>query len=206
MNYGALPLGSMGYVAIDFETTGFVESHPEEPWQVGWVRIEQAQIVPSSCYTSFIRIGERPVRTAAPAAFAAVRDAVRAAPERIELWPLLRTELSGIPLIAHNCPTEKRVLSEWAPMHRFGPWIDTLRIARAVYPDLASHALSDVLHRLRLMDDVHHIVPGRSAHDALFDAVGCAVLWSHFLSLPGWLSMPLEQLLILQHKNKGSSR
>ena len=48
------------------------------------------------------------------------------------------------------------------------------------------------------MDQTRELCPGREAHDALFDAIGCAVLLEHVLGLEGWGGVTVEQLVNVQ--------
>ena len=101
--------------------------------------------------------------------------------------------MQGVVLVAHNAGTEKRVLREAVPMARFGPWIDTLVLARAAWPGLASYALDDLVKQLGLQEQMIAAVPGREAHDALYDAVACGEVLATLLKQPGWESLTAEQ-------------
>ena len=109
-------------------------------------------------------------------------EELAAAPEFSELWPEISARLCGTPLIAHNCSTERTVLTKMAPMTQFGPWIDTLVYARARYPGLPSYALGDMVETFGLTEEVERLCPGRAWHDALYDACACAALAARFMS------------------------
>ena len=81
-----------------------------------------------------------------------------------------------------------------APLHTFGPWIDTLALARRVRPDLTSHALADVCNALDLTPRLQELCPGRDWHDALYDAFACALICEYCLALPGWEQVSLAAL------------
>ncbi|HPB10660.1 MAG TPA: hypothetical protein PLT74_05315, partial [Kiritimatiellia bacterium] len=81
-----------------------------------------------------------------------------------------------------------------APLHRLGPWVDTLTLVRHTYPSLASNALDEVTDALSLRARVETLCPGRAAHDALYDACACAALLEHVLSLPGWERVTVDAL------------
>ncbi len=171
---------------LDFEGTGVVKGYPNEPWQVGMVTMKQGTVCGEETWESLLRVGERPFNAHAPGNHAQRRGEIAAAPTLQDLWPSLAPRLLDRPLVAHNVATERGFLQQTAPLHRFAVWIDTLQVARYAYPDAPSHKLEDLLRQLDLEHRVHTLCPGRRAHDALFDAVGCAVLLEHFLSLPGW--------------------
>lgn len=181
------------FVALDFETTGSVRGYPVEPWQVGFVRVESGRVC-GEPFESLLRIGDRPFNPHAPGRHALLRDRLAWAPAPGEQWPLWASWLMGVPLVAHNAGTERTLLRRLAPLHRLGPWIDTLALARRAYPSLASKALEDVVAALGLSARVASLCPGRGAHDALYDAFACAVLLEHFLALPGWERVTVEAL------------
>lgn len=173
-------------VAVDFETTGAVEGYVVEPWQIGLVEVAQGAICPETCFESLMDVGDRPFNPRAPGRHAMVREALRSAPVAQEVFPEVLTRILDRPLVAHNIGTERSVFSRLAPLHRLGPWIDTLALTRHAYPELASKSLEDVTAALGLVGRIGRLCPGRAAHDALYDAVACAVLLEHFLALPGW--------------------
>ena len=86
------------------------------------------------------------------------------------------------------------MLRSAAPLHPCGPWIDTLKLSRAAWPDAPSHALEDLVPALGLAPAVAALCPGRGPHDALYDAWACAVLLVHLLSSPGWGNRSAEEL------------
>lgn len=182
------------FAAVDFETTGSVAGYPVEPWQVGVVRVRQGRVCEGESFESLLRVGDRPFNPRAPGRHALLREQLAAAPSPGELWPALDGWLTGAPLVAHNAGTERGVLSRLAPLHRFGPWVDTLALVRHAYPALASKALEDVMGSLGLSGRVEALCPGREAHDALFDAFACAVLLEHLLALPGWERVTVQAL------------
>lgn len=191
---------------LDFEGTGVVKGWPDEPWQIGLVQIRGGSIIQQSAYESLLRIGDRPFNRHAPGRHEELRCAMRSAPDLPSLWPVLKTFLEGTVLAAHQASTEKRYLSHAFPLHAPDITLDTLKLTRKVYPGLTSYRLDDLLKRLSLQSRVHQMVPEREPHDALYDAVGCAVLLEHLLSQPGWSSISLEALSQIQMKRHRSSR
>lgn len=181
------------FVALDFETTGSVRGFPVEPWQIGMVRMRSGRVSDES-FESLLRIGDRPFNPHAPGRHALLRDRLAQAPAPAEQWPEWASWLMGAPLVAHNAGTERTLMRRLAPLHRLGPWIDTLVLVRQAYPGLASNALEDVVAALGLSTRVASLCPGREAHDALYDAFACAVVLEHFLALPGWERVTVEAL------------
>lgn len=179
---------------VDFECTGAVQGYADEPWQVGWVCIRQGAVAPDSAWESLIRVGPRPFNPYAPGRHRERRADIERAPEWSALWPRLEQALTGRPLAAHNTPTERRMLERAAPLHRFGPWIDTLKLARRLWPACSSFALDDVLECSGLGDRVKRLLPGYAPHDALYDAMGSALILETALHMPGWESVSVEAL------------
>jgi DNA polymerase-3 subunit epsilon len=179
---------------IDFETTGSVDGFASEPWQVGVARFEHGRIVEAEFLDQLIHVGSRPFSPYAPGRHEELRPRLQQAPPLTELWPVLRPWLEGVPLVAHNKATERGILRNLAPLHPGGPWVDTLDLARMAYPGLASHKLEDLVVQLGLKERVDGLCPGRSAHDALYDAIACGTLLEHLLSLDGWRDLSVDDL------------
>ena len=179
---------------LDFESTGAVAGHAEEPWQVGMVEMKAGRVT-GHYHESYLRVAAaRPFNPYAPGRHAELRGVLAAAPAPADLWPVWRPWLEGRPLAAHNIGTERKFLRRAAPMHELGPWIDTLRLARRVRPDLAGHALADVCAALGVVERARELCPGRDWHDALFDAFASALILEHCLALPGWADVGVEAL------------
>ena len=172
----------MIWTALDFETTGTVKGWPNEPWQLGLVKIEDGVVLPETRWETLLYVGDRPFSSRAVGRYSELREELLSAPKIADLWPDIAERLCGTPLIAHNCSTERTVLTKIAPMTRFGPWIDTLVYARARYPGLPSYALGDLAQAFGLCDRLELLCPGRTWHDALYDACACALLATHFMS------------------------
>jgi len=175
---------------IDFETTGSVPGFDNEPWQVGGVTLCNGRVDPNSVFESLIRVDiNRPFNAYSPGKHHLLRESISVAEEASQVWKKIEQRLTGGPLAAHNASVEKNVLRRIAPMHRLGPWIDTLSLARKAWPGAPSCKLEDLTEGLGLGGRVLEICPGRQAHDALYDAVCCAALLEHLLTLPGWEQM-----------------
>ncbi len=189
------------FAAIDFETTGSVEGYPVEPWQVGVVSVSADGHV--DCWESLLRIGERPFHPRAPGRHAQIRDQLERAPTLEECLPDMRSRCGGVPLAAHNAATEKKVLAAALPLEPFGPWIDTLTLARAAWPRLPSHKLGDLIDVFDFRPALEEHVPGREPHDALYDALASAFFLRHLLAQPGWAD---ADLITLQYPDQSSWR
>ena len=68
-----------------------------------------------------------------------------------------------------SCGTEKRFLRAF-PGQQFGPWVDSLTLAKAALPELESHRLGALLPFLGEGFAQLPLNIGRQWHDALYDA------------------------------------
>ena len=196
MSAGSITAREAVITVLDFETTGAVRGWPVEPWQVGLVRLRAGRVVEAEQREHLLRVAaDRPFNPRAPGRHARLRDELAQATDLPALWPELEPWLTGVPLAAHNVGTERSVLERAAPLHRFGPWIDTLKLTRKAYPQLASSALEDVVAVLQLQPRLDALIAGRAPHDALYDVVACALLLEHFLALPGWGDVTIQALV-----------
>lgn len=174
----------MRCVALDFETTGVVKGWPNEPWQLGLVELVDGEPVPDTRWETYFHVAaDRPFSPRAPGRWAEMRATLAEAPTMMDVWPELSARLVGVPLVAHNAATERTILVRAAPLTPFGPWIDTLALVRKFWPLLKSYALGDVIHTFGLRPRVDALCPGRTWHDALYDACAGAVLLAHVQSL-----------------------
>lgn len=172
---------------LDFETTGSVFGFDTEPWQVAAVVLKKGRVDPNHTFESLIRVGiNRPFNAYAPGKHHKLRADIATADEVAKVWKKLEGRVTGCPLAAHNVATEKKILRQMAPLHRFGPWVDTLSLTRQAWPKAPSHKLEDLIAGLHLEARIREICPRGEAHDALYDAVACAVLLEHLLAQPGW--------------------
>ncbi|MDF7825751.1 3'-5' exonuclease [Pontiellaceae bacterium B12227] len=180
---------------LDYETTGSVRGFPTEPWQIGMITLDCGKVDPDSMFESLLKVdANRPFNPHAPGRHSVLRAEIAEAPTPQELWLQVRSRLTGFPLCAHNVGTEKKFTRAMAPMHQFGIWIDTLRIARKVWPGCSSYALDDLIVLLDLKPQIDELCGGKEAHDALYDAVASAKLLEHLLAQPGWGDITVGEL------------
>ena len=117
-----------------------------EPWQIGLVILRDGVVDAASSWEQFMRIdATRPFNPHAPGRHAQLRDVLADAPIREKLLPKLREYLKADARVAHNCSTEQKMLRMIAPMHRFDPEIDTLKLAREARARFSLHALIESL-------------------------------------------------------------
>ena len=180
----------MRFVSLDFETTGTAKGFPNEPWQLGLVAIEDGVPMPGTQWETYFHVAaDRPFSPRAPGRWAEMRERLAVSPAVLDVWPELAGRLVGVPLVAHNAATERTMLEKYAPLTPFGPWIDTLRLVRRCWPILRSYTLGDLIRTFGLQTQVDALCPGRTWHDALYDACAGAVLLCHVMK---FVPNPLE--------------
>ena len=146
------------FIAIDFETTGYETGADNEPWQLGAVFAEDGKIV---------SMREWSFGTPLTPDF-----------EPLEAhWEEIHSLLAGRNLVAHNIATERTILTRLAPFTKWGPWTDTLRLAKKRYPCLPSYKLGDLCALFGAVPAPEGMLAGRTWHDGLYDAVACALLF-----------------------------
>ena len=163
------PLGQLCFAAIDFESAGAAPGETDQPVQVGIVRVPSL-MGKEELFSTYISC-DHPVRWSASKVHGITTADLRGAPDMLSLWLNFRRLLSGCIVVGHNPSTEQRFLRVF-PAHGFGPWLDTLALARHCLPGLADYSLSSVCEALGVTPEIERLVPDKSWHHALFDAVG----------------------------------
>ena len=148
----------MEFAAIDFETTGYENGAANEPWQLGFALVRDGAIVETREW--FFGTLQTPDY-----------------PTLMDQWEDWQPLLAGRRLVAHNIATERTILTRVAPLTKWGPWTDTLKLAKARYPRLPSYALGNLCAMFGLVPQFE----SRTWHDGLYDAIACAKL-AMFLS------------------------
>lgn len=179
------------FTAIDFESAGASRGRTDSPVQVGLATWSMA-CGHGDTFVSYLAT-DGPVQWAAHKVHGIGPEDLAQAPSLLSLWPELKQRLAGAVVVAHGKGTEKRFLRAF-PGHGFGPWIDTLLLARASWPDLADHSLGALCDTHGLTGRVRTMVPDRSWHDALFDAAASLVLLEHLVGALSLAGHPVEAL------------
>ncbi|MGE9268402.1 MAG: exonuclease domain-containing protein [Verrucomicrobiales bacterium] len=179
------------FTAIDFESAGQQRGKTDSPVQIGLA----SWTLPLSFhepYVSFLHCEEK-ITWAAQKVHGITPAELEDAPNLLSLWPLLKQRLGSGPVVAHGHGTEKRFLRAF-PGHRFGPWIDTLQLARAAWPELPAYDLGSLCQHLPVPDFRPH-APDRQWHDALYDALASLAILAHLVNSFDLAEAPLETLL-----------
>ena len=179
------------FTAIDFESAGTAKGRTDAPVQIGLGTWSVADDI-SEPFVSFLHC-DQAITWAAQKVHGITTDDLAEAPSLLSLWPVLKSRLGAGPVVAHGHGTEKRFLRTF-PGHRFGPWIDTLQLARAAWPDQPSHSLGDLCEALELTEFSQH-APDRGWHDALYDALASLALLKQLVDEFDLADRPLDLLL-----------
>jgi DNA polymerase-3 subunit epsilon len=180
------------FTAIDFESAGAARGKTDSPVQIGlacW-SLEDSH---HNAFVSYL-FTDQPIQWSAHKVHGITPDQLANAPSLLSLWPELKGRLAGAVVVAHGKGTEKRFLRAF-PGHGFGPWIDTLLLARAAWPDMPDHSLGALCEAHALTPTIREIVPTKSWHDALFDAVASLVLLARIIESHDLADAPMDSLL-----------
>lgn len=192
VRYGSpIKISEAIFTAIDFESAGTAKGRTDAPVQIGlgsWTPDEGI----CEPFVSFLKC-EQEITWAARKVHGITTADLREAPTLLSLWPVLKKHLGRGPIVAHGHGTEKRFLRTF-PGHPFGPWIDTLQLARAAWPEQPSHSLGDLCTVLGLTEFSEH-APDRCWHDALYDALASLALLKHLVAEFELADLPLAILL-----------
>ncbi|MFG2141844.1 PolC-type DNA polymerase III [Streptomyces sp. NPDC048650] len=115
---------------------------------------------------------ERPVTPFATSVHGLTNAALVGAPSWAEVAPQVHTFLGASWVCAHNAHTDYRALKAHLPMWQPSGVLDTLRLARATFPDLPGYSLDDLIDNLK--PDLSQAPAQR--HRATFDAFATAQL------------------------------
>lgn len=180
------------FAAIDFESAGTGRGRNDVPVQIA-ISLWSPETGPGEHFCSYLATDQEITWAAQRVHGISPADLVDA-PSLLSLWPEIKRLLSGRVLVAHGHGTEKRFLRAF-PGHSFGPWIDTLLLARAAWPGLTSYGLGDLCREFGLVPALEKTHPGRRWHDALYDATASAHLLAHLVSHLELTEKPLDLLL-----------
>ncbi|MDR2509271.1 MAG: 3'-5' exonuclease [Spirochaetaceae bacterium] len=157
----------MNFVSIDFETADISR---ESACSVGLVKFINGK--KADFFYSLIRPPYLYIRPDFTEIHGLTVDDVKDAPTFADIWEsAVKPFIGGLPLAAHNAQFDMGVLR--AAMEWYGielpiqPYLCTLKMARRVWPELESHALSALAGTFGIVYD---------AHNALEDAETCGKL------------------------------
>lgn len=167
------------FTAIDFESAGAARGMTDSPVQIGLASWSQDH-GHTDRFVSYL-FTDQPVQWSARKVHGIGPEHLADAPSLLSLWPDLKRRMAGAVVVAHGKGTEKRFLRAF-PGHGFGPWVDTLLLARAAWPHLPDHSLGALCEAHGLTDSIRAQVPEKNWHDALFDAAASLILLEHLIT------------------------
>jgi DNA polymerase-3 subunit epsilon len=185
-------IGDCRFSAIDFESAGAARGRTDVPVQVGLATWSSSG-GHGERFMSYLA-SDAPITWSARKVHGIRDEDLHGAPPLLSLWPQMKKHLAGAIVVAHGKGTEKRFLRAF-PGHGFGPWVDTLLLSRAAWPELPDHSLSFLCENRGLAPalETHH--PGGRWHDALYDALASLFLLEHVIAHHDLTGRPLDTLL-----------
>ena len=182
----------LSFVAIDFESAGAATGQTDVPIQVGIAHWSPEHGMGES-FVSFLHTTQNIHWSAQKVHGITVADLAEA-PSMLSLWPVIKGHLHDHVIVAHGKGTEKKFLRAF-PGHGFGPWVDTLLLSRATWPEWSDHSLGALCDALQITGKIQAACPARSWHDALFDAIASLFLLEKILQQTHAWQAPLAYLL-----------
>jgi DNA polymerase-3 subunit epsilon len=179
-------------VAIDFESAGMARGETDVPVQIGLACMEGMEIQSGSLFRSHLAC-TRPIAWAAQKVHGITAADLAGAPPLLSLWPEVKRRFEGAVPVAHGSGTERRYLRAF-PTLRPAAWVDTLQLARALDPGLASYQLGDLVSAWNLEGELQVLCPGFRWHDALCDAVASLAVLRRVIRAAGLEEKEAESL------------
>ncbi|MGK0189041.1 MAG: DNA polymerase-3 subunit epsilon [Verrucomicrobiales bacterium] len=181
------------FTAIDFESAGAQPGKTDVPVQIGMATMVGRHLREDTLFCSYLK-ADQPITWSARKVHGISDEDIAGAPTFTTLWPTVKNALAERVVVAHGAGTEKRFLRAF-PFHGFGPWVDTLKVAHAVWPDAPRHSLEALIEMVDLKAEVDVLCPERRWHDALYDAVASLVLLRFAISECDLDGSPLQTLV-----------
>lgn len=175
-----MKVASTTFTAIDFESAGAQPGKTDVPVQIGMATMYGQDLDGDSLFCSYLR-ADQAITWSARKVHGIRDEDIQGAPTFTALWPTVKIALTDRVVVAHGSGTEKRFLRAF-PFHGFGPWVDTLKVAHAAWPDAPRHSLEKLVIMSGLKPEVDALCPDRRWHDALYDAVASLVLLRHIIA------------------------
>ncbi|MBQ7986253.1 MAG: PolC-type DNA polymerase III [Clostridia bacterium] len=143
------------FVVFDIETTG-LDKNTEEITEIGAVLVENGQV--TKRWGTFVN-PEKPIPAKITELTSITDDMVADAPKIGEALPEFFEFAKGAVLVAHNAKFDTGFIKEKAKKcgieYNFGH-LDTLMLAKCLYPDLANYRLNTLTKHLNVVLENHH--------------------------------------------------
>ncbi len=166
-------LADLPYAAIDFESAGAAPGETDNPVQIGIARVHQLFGVEEH-YCQYIACSQ-PIHWRAAKVHGITTAQLAHAKPLLHHWGEVKRLLGGAVVVGHNLGTERKFLAAF-PNHGFGPWLDTLKLARKVLPDASDYSLGALCDAIGITAEIQQLSPNKTWHDAHFDAVASLCL------------------------------
>jgi len=167
------------YVAVDVEGTASPAGQPEGLVEVAAVEFSLERLIGRS-FHSLLDPGT-PI-TAIGTRIHGLRDRdVAGQPTLASLWPRLSELVDGAVVVAHNARVDWGLLRRDCPELRPTAALDTLRVSRALWPELRQHGLDAVIERLDVRFEPPSGAVRGGRHTALHDATATAWVFVRML-------------------------
>ncbi|MBQ6907223.1 MAG: PolC-type DNA polymerase III [Clostridia bacterium] len=143
------------FVVFDLETTGRSSGY-DKITEIGAVKIENGEI--TDRFSTFVN-PQRPIPKNIVELTSITDEMVADAPKIEEILPEFLDFCKGCVLVAHNADFDtgfiKKAVSDCGLEYGF-KYLDTLTLARAMYPELSNHRLSTLIKHLNIPLLHHH--------------------------------------------------
>ena len=163
----------MRFIAFDLETTGTVPG-ADAIVEIGAVRFIDGQV--DGVFSTLVD-PRRPIPQGASAVNGIFDDMVVGKPLIDSLLPAFAEFCGDDIMVAHNAPFDAQFLTADIKRHEAvaprGIIVDTLPIARKVFPGLPNYKLGTLVQHLK--------IPSSDFHRAEQDATYCGLLFEHLL-------------------------
>ncbi len=191
-------ISEAAFAAIDFESAGVTRGSTDAPVQLGLALLERSdqqwQLRPEWSFRSFLHT-DQPIVWSAQKVHGIRSEDLAGAPRLLSLWPRLNATLRHRVVVAHGAGTEKRFLRAF-PLHGFAPWVDTLKVSQAAFPEEKDYSLESLSNLLGVVAETRLQCPGYTFHDALFDAVATLLVLREILVRADLVNAPIIDLLV----------
>ena len=143
------------YIVFDIETTG-LSAAADRITEIGAVRLKNGEITQE--FDIFVD-PERPIPDKIVQLTGITDEMVAGAPKEKEAMEQFFAFAGDLPLVAHNAAFDTgfiRQASRRCGLSFENSWLDTLAIARSLFPNLRNHKLDTVAKHLKLPEFNHH--------------------------------------------------
>ena len=183
----------MEFIAFDLETTGTVAG-VDQIVELGAVRFQQGQ--PTAVFSTLVN-PRRPIPPGASKVNGITDDMVTGKPFIEEILESFAEFCAATPLVAHNAPFDTQFILADIKKHQSGApkgiVLDTLSMARRVYPGLPNYRLGTLVQHLGISSSNFH----RAEEDASY----CGHLfWKILQKISPEANLPFENLIALTGK------